>query len=224
APKEVRPAKFPTRLSETGLFASVREHRPAPGLIPYSVIAPLWSDGAAKERFLALPGTAQIDFTTSRGWDCPDGTVLVKTFALELEAGNPASRRRVETRLLTRRDGQWAGYSYAWDEAQADAILVAAGGADKRFAVRDAAAPGGRREQVWHYPSRAECMVCHSRAANWVLGLTTLQMNREHDYGGVRANQLRTLEHLGVFRVSEATHLDEFKGRVRHLRAVLGGG
>jgi mono/diheme cytochrome c family protein len=45
-------------------------------------------------------------------------------------------------------------------------------------------------------------MVCHSRAAGFVLGLTTLQMNRAHDYGGVRANQLRTLEHLGVFRVA----------------------
>src|SRR5437016_1261137 len=45
-------------------------------------------------------------------------------------------------------------------------------------------------------------MVCHSRAANWVLGLTDLQMNKVHDYGGLRDNQLRTLEHLGLFRVS----------------------
>src|SRR5262249_61906445 len=148
----------------------------------------------------------------------PARTGSVSTVPLARAAGTPASRRRAATRLLTRQDGQWPGSSSAWDEAQADATLVAAGGADRRFAVRAAAAPGGRREQVWHYPSRAECMVCHSRAANWVLGLTTLQMNREHDYGGFRANQLRTLEHLGVFRVSEATHLDEFKGRVRHFR------
>ena len=60
----------------------------------------------------------------------------------------------------------------------------------------------GVRKQTWHYPSRAECMVCHSRAANWVLGLTELQMNKVHDYGKVRDNQLRTLEHLGVLRVS----------------------
>src|SRR5262249_61342126 len=55
-----------------------------------------------------------------------------------------------------------------------------------------------------HYPSRTECMVCHSRAANFVLGLTALQMNKVHDYGGVRDNQLRTLEHLGVLRVDWA--------------------
>ena len=45
-------------------------------------------------------------------------------------------------------------------------------------------------------------MICHSRAAGYILGLSTLQMNKQHDYGGVLANQLRTLEHLGIFRVS----------------------
>jgi mono/diheme cytochrome c family protein len=43
-------------------------------------------------------------------------------------------------------------------------------------------------------------MVCHSRAANFVLGPSTLQMNRDHDYGGVAANQLAVLDWLGVLR------------------------
>ena len=61
--------------------------------------------------------------------------------------------------------------------------------------------PGGVRTQRWHYPSRAECMVCHTRAANFVLGLSELQLNKEHEYpGGVRDNQLRTFEHLGLFQ------------------------
>ena len=77
-------------------------------------------------------------------------------------------------------------------------------GADKTFTIRDAARRKGRREQAWHYPSRAECMVCHSRAAGFVLGLNTLQMNKQHDYGGVLANQLRTLDHLGVLRVNSS--------------------
>jgi len=79
--------------------------------------------------------------------------------------------------------------------------------------IKDAKAEGGTRQQTWHYPSRAECMVCHSRAANYVLGLTTLQMNKEHDYGGgVRDQQLRVLEHLGLLRLSYA---EELKGRMR---------
>src|SRR5262249_22720252 len=148
--KEARPPRFPAKLSETGLFASVKDHRPQPALIPYSVNAPLWSDGADKERFLALPGTSQIEFTTWRGWNFPDGTVLVKTFTLD----TPAGRRRIETRLLTRQEGQWAGYSYRWNAAQTDAELVGEAGQDRTYEVRDARASEKKRQQKWHYPSR----------------------------------------------------------------------
>jgi glucose/arabinose dehydrogenase/mono/diheme cytochrome c family protein len=207
-PRDYKPAKFPTKLSETGLFTSVREHQAHPGLIPYSVNAPLWSDGAEKERYIALPGAGQIEFSTNRGWNCPDLTVLVKTFSLPV---GKAGMRRIETRLLTRQEGQWYGYSYLWNDEQTDAELVAAEGLDRAYEVRDAAAPGGVRRQTWHYPSRTECMVCHSRAANWVLGLTELQMNKVHNYGTVRDNQLRTLEHLGVFKVNPDEHVEAFK-------------
>ncbi len=198
APAPVNPPKFPRRLSETGLFLSTRENKPHPALIPYSVNSPLWSDGAEKERFIALPGATQIDFTTNRGWNFADGAVLVKTFSLPLRAAS--GQRRIETRLLTRQVGQWAGYSYVWNDEQTDAELVPAAGRDQTFEVRDNQAPGGVRKQTWHYPSRVECMVCHSRAANWVLGLTEMQMNKVHAYPARPANQLRTLEHLGVFK------------------------
>jgi uncharacterized repeat protein (TIGR03806 family) len=213
------PAPFPRRLSETGLFASTKDHTPAAGLIPYTVNAALWSDGATKERFLALPGDGRIDFEAvvypdgtqgaAAGWKFPDGTVLVKTFALEMERGNAASRRRLETRLLHFQnmggteeygDQYWRGYTYVWNDEQTDADLADASGLDRTFAIKDPAAPGGVRRQTWHFPSRAECTLCHTMSAKYALGVNTLQMNREYDYGGGRvANQLRTLEHLGVF-------------------------
>jgi glucose/arabinose dehydrogenase len=207
---------FPTRLSETGLFSSVAGHRVAPALIPYSVNAQLWSDGAYKERYLALPGSqSHIDFTVARGWNFPDLTVIVKSFALDLVEGDPRSRRWIETRLLTRQGGQWAGYSYLWNDQQTEATLVEASGTHREFSIREAT---GTRLQTWHYPSRAECMMCHSRAANFVLGLSTVQMNKTHDYPGAPDNQLRTLEHLGLFRVdwrSEAVQAlrEEARGR-----------
>ena len=43
-------------------------------------------------------------------------------------------------------------------------------------------------------------MVCHSRAANFVLGLSTAQMNKEHDYGGTVEHQFRVLERLGLLK------------------------
>jgi glucose/arabinose dehydrogenase len=207
-PKDTSSAKFPRKLSATGLFRSVKGHVVEPALIPYSVNAPLWGDNAFKQRWIALPGVdSHIDFTTSRGWNFPDQTVIVKSFGLEMEEGNPASRRWIETRLLTRQEGEWFGYSYAWNEQQTEAVLVEAKGLNRDFRIgvpRSKQFPEGVRKQTWHFPSRTECMVCHSRAANWVLGLTELQLNKEHDYGGVRDNQLRTLEHLGVLRVNWA--------------------
>src|SRR5262249_15951677 len=149
--KEANPAKFPTKLSETGLFTSVKDHRTHAALVPYTVNAQLWSDGAEKERFMALPGVSHIDYTASHGSNFAEGAVMVKTFSLDLA---DAGRRRIETRLLTKQQGQWYGYSYLWNGAQTDAELVAAEGVDQSYEVRDAKADGGKRKQTWHYPSR----------------------------------------------------------------------
>lgn len=218
APPQQEQTPFPRKLSETGLFSSTKDHAPAPGVIPYSVNAALWSDQAYKERFLALPGDSQIKFDAieypqpapgaPRGWRFPDGTVAVKTFSLEMERGNPASRRRLETRILHFEqlagseevgDQYWRGYTYVWNDDQTDAELLDAGGMDRAYTIADSAAPGGKIEQTWHFPSRAECTLCHTMAAKYALGLNTLQLNRDHDYGGATANQLATFEHIGIF-------------------------
>jgi uncharacterized repeat protein (TIGR03806 family) len=192
SPRQESPQEFPTSLSQTGLFLSTRDYQAQPGLIPYSVNAQGWADGAHVERFLALPDDSRIGKFTN-------GTVLVQTFSLEREAENPKSLERIETRLLTRQDGEWVGYSYRWNDNQTDATLVGAKGDEKELVVHDDRLPGGSRRQTWRFPSRAECMTCHSRAAEFVLGVTELQLNKAHDYGGVRDSQLRTLQHLGVF-------------------------
>lgn len=222
-PADFARPQFPTRLSESGLFQSVRGHVMQPGVIPYSVNSQLWSDGAYKERFIALPGeNPRIAMTPAGGWNFPDGAVLIKSFALEMEEGKPESRRWIETRFFTRQQKEWIGYSYLWNDEQTDATLVAGGGMDQEYAIRvprSAAHPKGVRKQTWHYPSRTECMTCHSRAANFVLGVSTLQMNRDHDYGAVCDNQLRTLEHLGLIQTDVA---NVAKDAAREEGAALG--
>ncbi len=167
---------------------------------------------------VAIPAGTKIEFETvtypqpapgsSPGWRFPNDTVLVKTFFMNMEAGNPTSRRRLETRLLHAHlmpgteeygDQVWYGYTYVWNDEQSDAELLESKGADRTLTIKDSAAPGGQRQQVWHFPSRAECTLCHTMSAKYVLGVNTLQMNRDHNYGGVVANQLATLNHLGVF-------------------------
>ncbi len=206
------PSTFPRRLSESGLFTSVQDHAMQSGVIPYSVNSPLWSDGAYKERYFAIPEKAAADFkinlSAGNGWDFPDETVLVKSFALETTAGEASSRRWIETRFLTKQAGEWVGYSYVWNDEQTDAELVAAEGLDREYEVRVPRSrehPDGLVQQKWRYPSRTECMVCHSRAANFVLGLSTAQMNKAHDYGGGAVEeQFDVLERLEFIKPRKA--------------------
>jgi len=48
----------------------------------------------------------------------------MKSFALDQIAGDPASKRWIETRLLVKEQGEWVEYSYAWKEDQTEAELV----------------------------------------------------------------------------------------------------
>ena len=216
-PRQVTKSRFPRKLSETGLFTSTKDMKPAPGLIPYSVNSPLWGDHTTKERFLALPGHSQIKLDSVTypqpspgappGWGFPNGTVLVKTFFLEMERGNPKSKRRLETRILhfeqlagTSEIGaeNWAGYTYVWNEDQTDAELLGADGLDKILTIRDGKT-GTNIRQKYHFPSRAECTLCHTMAAKFALGVNTLQMNRDFKYADRTMNQLQRLESMGVF-------------------------
>jgi putative heme-binding domain-containing protein len=125
-------------------------------------------------------------------------------------------------------DQYWRGYTYVWNDEQTDAVLLEdPQGQDRTFTLRDPKAPGGRRQQTWHFPSRTECTVCHNIASKYVVGVQTPQMNRDHDYGGTVANQLRALEQLGVFTQSlpaapeEMARLVDYRDPAQdlHLRA-----
>jgi mono/diheme cytochrome c family protein len=54
---------------------------------------------------------------------------------------------------------------------------------------------------TWYYPSRAECLRCHTGAAGFSLGLETGQLNRDLHYTATQriSNQLATFEHIGLF-------------------------
>ncbi|NKB70577.1 MAG: T9SS type A sorting domain-containing protein [Candidatus Latescibacteria bacterium] len=192
-------SQIPARLSETGLFADMARQQPAPGLIPYAVNAPLWSDGAPKRRWLALPDSARIGFAQRQAWAFPNGTVLVKNFYLP-GAGDSELGRIVETRLLVKRitGPVWDGFSYEWNEAGTQAVLLT-GRASRWFTAEDLQAPGGQRRYLHHFPSGADCIACHTPAAGYVLGVRTGQLNRLYDYGPVVDNQLRSFNHLGLF-------------------------
>ena len=177
----------PDLLSQTGCMDPSDPTVPTPDLIPYATSAQLWSDGATKRRWLSVPDAEQIPVGADGDFQFPSGTVLVKEFRLD--------DRPVETRFMVRQveDGEWAAYSYQWNQAGTDATLVPPEGAQQVFG-----------SQTWFYPSRAQCFRCHTEVAGRSLGLEVGQLNHPITYPstGRVANQMDTLEHINILDLS----------------------
>lgn len=174
---------FPAKLSQTGCFDENDVTKPGPALIPFAPSSQLWSDGADKERWFALPDDAKITIGADGDFDFPVGSMLWKSFRV--------GGKLVETRLIVRhQDGGYAGYTYEWDTDGKDATLLPS---NKKKALENG--------QQWYYPSRAECITCHTGAAGRTLGLEIGQLNADFVYTATNriSNQLATLDHIGIF-------------------------
>jgi uncharacterized repeat protein (TIGR03806 family) len=196
---------LPTLLSQTGVFSNTPSMTPAPGLIPYAPNVILWSDGAAKTRYMSVPynGGApvpgeQIAFAPTGTWTFPAGTVFVKTFQLNTDTSNTNILHRLETRLLVRDiNGAVYGVTYKWRADNSEADLLSSS-LYENIAITNG---GILTTQTWYYPSPSDCLQCHTAVANYVLGLNTRQLNGNLTYSatGVTDNQIRTLNRLGLF-------------------------
>jgi uncharacterized repeat protein (TIGR03806 family) len=172
-----------TDLAQTGCVDPQDSTQGAPGLIPYELNFPFWADGAVKHRWMGLPDGQTVSMDDGGDWQFPIGTVLVKVFSINDQV--------IETRLfMHHEDGNWAGYSYEWNDAQTQATLVPSGGKVRTLS----------NGQTWQYPGRSQCLFCHNGTAGHSLGPETAQMNRLFTYPstGISANQITTLASIGV--------------------------
>jgi hypothetical protein len=189
----------PATLAETGIFNDMALLTPNPGVIPYDVNTPYWTDGAIKSRWFSVPDLAsRMVYRNTQSWTFPIGTVWAQHFELETTNGVPESRRRVETRVLVRDNAAHYGVTYRWD-SPTNATLVPPEGAEEVFAISE---NGTQRMQTWRYPTRENCLDCHHSQAGRALGFNTPQLNRDFDYAayaGVVDNQLRALANAGYF-------------------------
>ena len=149
-------SSLPAKLSETGLDRD--------GVVPYTPLFELWSDGATKRRFLYLPPGATIDKSDPNDWSFPVGTKLWKEFSV--------NGVKVETRLLARvSNDRWEAMAYVWSGT--DAIATPRG---EQNAV-------GTAHDV---PASDDCEACHGGRKSHVLGYSAVQLG-EVVFGGTSA-------------------------------------
>jgi uncharacterized repeat protein (TIGR03806 family) len=174
---------LPPTLSDTGCFVDAPSLAPLGGVHPYSVSAPLWSDGASKQRWVAVPHGEPIARSVSGDLVPPPETVLIKHFAISLDASE--TDRKLETRFLVV-DGPGAvrGYTYRWNPEGTEAHLLKSGAAETL------SGPALSEELTWQYPSSAQCQTCHTDISGGVLGFRAAQLQ------GLDASGLTVLEAL----------------------------
>ncbi len=147
-----------TKLSETGLFSSERANEIATGAMAFEPSFPLWSDGAEKRRWVALPAGATIDTADMDHWVPPIGTRFWKEFSLD--------GSRLETRMIERYgagpDDYFMG-SFLWNGDQSDAD----------YTESEHLNVGGTAHDV---PDSSACHMCHDGEAGRVLGFSALQL------------------------------------------------
>jgi glucose/arabinose dehydrogenase/cytochrome c553 len=178
-------SQFPRSLSETGLFSDTAAHQPADGVTSYSINAPMWMDGAQPQYLLAIPGDGKAVFYAQPkkmfNWfktqvELPIGSVLAKTYSFR----RGDSLQRVETQLSLKDElGDWQYYTYRWNDANTDAILVPAEGEQASInLVGDGSGDG--QSLLWNFGSRTSCRICHTPWTGETVGFIEPQL-READ-------------------------------------------
>jgi mono/diheme cytochrome c family protein len=166
----------PRHLADTGLYAPGRFGTIDDRNRAFSPQYPLWSDGAAKTRWVFLPPGSTIDTSDPAEWSMPVGTRFWKEFAF--------NGRKVETRFLWRASAdRWVFATYVWNEEQTDAVLAPADGVP---GAADIAA--GRQHDI---PGDIECRACHGTARPGPLGFNALQLSTDRDPNAIHGEPLK---------------------------------
>ncbi|MFO0664010.1 MAG: PQQ-dependent sugar dehydrogenase [Polyangiaceae bacterium] len=177
----------PLKLSETKIFRNLQTLKVPTAIKGYAIKSPLWSDGAAKQRWVYVPQGNTATMTASGKVTLPVGSMLIKQFDLPANTQPVGGRtRRLETRVLVVGTDTTYGLTYRWNAQGTDADLLL-DAVDETIVDAD---PNETR--TWHFPSQGECWSCH-RAENRVIGFKGEQMN----FGN--PNQLQELATAGVF-------------------------
>jgi uncharacterized repeat protein (TIGR03806 family) len=148
------------KLSDYGFFATTNAGAAvSEGVRPYDLVNALFSDHAAKHRYVYVPKGQSAKYDPENVFDFPVGSVLIKTFAFAPDMRDPAlDERWIETRLLIHKQEGWVAYPYIWNAGQTEAVYSPVGG---RQTV-DTITPDGEAISInYAVPNRNQCKECH---------------------------------------------------------------
>ena len=189
-----KPPKF---LSEYGFFSAIETGsgitNPAPGIVGYDLITPLFSDFALKYRHVHVPEGSVAKYDDSEAFEFPVGSALIKTFAFPADFRHPGDDiRLIETRVLLRQAEGWLALAYVWNDEQNDAELKIAG---KRLPFSFIDGDGNEVSFSYAVPNKNQCKGCHALNGEITpIGPKARNLNRDYDHGTYQqqgpANQL----------------------------------
>ena len=189
---------LPATLTGTGAFSDLSTLAPNEGIVAYEPNVSFWSDHAEKTRWFSVPNTNNyMEWARDTNWSFPAGTVWIKHFDLLTDLGEPAVWKRLETRFIVRTTDGIYGITYKWNNAGTEAFLVPPEGTNETITVTQA--DDTSYNQTWSYPSRSQCLQCHTRAGGYALSFNTRQLNRYETYGSNEVNQVFALRDAGYF-------------------------
>jgi uncharacterized repeat protein (TIGR03806 family) len=191
---------FPQKLSDWHLFLGQGAgSQPNRGVLPYDLNTPLFSDYAAKYRFVWMPPGAAAQYREDQVFDFPVGTVLVKSFAFPANGGkNKNEDRLIETRLLVHGKAGWVGLPYVWNESQTEARLDLV---PDPVSISYADGAGKQHDFTYFIPNANECKQCHENARVMLpIGPKARNLNRDYAYADGVANQLRRWTSMGYLQ------------------------
>ncbi|MBI2392329.1 MAG: hypothetical protein HYV09_22270 [Deltaproteobacteria bacterium] len=153
---DAAPVPFSEKLSAMDLYEDLAKKTIHPRNTEFRPRFELWSDGAEKRRWIALPKGSKIDSSDMDHWVFPVGTRVWKEFA--------RGEKRLETRLVekTGEDSFRMG-TYLWNDAQTEATWSTVGANDVLGTTHDV-------------PSETSCHRCHEGEPGRVLGFSAIQL------------------------------------------------
>lgn len=162
-----RPAET---LSEYKLFLTADAQHPASGVIGYTLLNPLFSDHADKDRLVFVPPDKTADWDADDVFTFPVGSVLIKSFSYP-ETG------KIETRLLIHKPDGWRGYPYVWNADHSEAFYSPIGAKKE---VETKLQSGALVQISYSVPNQNQCKTCHQAGDHVVpIGPKARNLGRE---------------------------------------------